>query len=152
MIIRILYLNLDWLIWRNLLIDEDLLGYLQMLLNINFLIILYLHLCIFFLQLFFIFFLLIVFFFILDILKINSSSSNFIDYSSFMIWNTSFFSCILHNNCIHHLRSRAISLIIHSINRNICPRCVKTKWSYSIWIYINVFIIFSVPSFIVQIN
>jgi hypothetical protein len=68
-----------------------------------------------------------------------------------MISNTSFFCCILHHYRVHHWLSTSACLA-HSVNRNIRSRSVKSQRSQSMGVNVNIFIIFSIPSFIMQVQ
>jgi hypothetical protein len=56
--------------------------------------------------------------------KVHSCTSDFINDSSFMVSNSSFFCCILHHYCIHHWLSSSTCLA-HSVNGNIRSGSIK---------------------------
>jgi len=73
--------------------------------------------------------------------------------SSLLILKSLLLSGIAEDNCIHHVElTVSTSVSDHSVDWDVFSGCVDPKWSKSMTINIEVLVILSVPSFVVDVE
>ena len=95
-----------------------------------------------------------VIFFIFVIFMILCSSILILHHSPLILSQSCLLCCILQDHSVHHLHlTSSCSLSIdHPVNWNITTVGIETKWSYSMRVNVHVFVILSIPAFVVQVE